>query len=79
MNAFSDSKKLLLSSNCLTHFVSSLNLVLACDASNYGLGAVISHKMSDGLDRPIEYASRTLNRSEQNYLQSERGFGVFLE
>ena len=65
--AFSDSKKLLLSSNCLTHFDSSLDFVVACDASNYGLGAVISHKMPDGSDRPIAYASRTLNRSEQNY------------
>ena len=70
--AFYDSKKLLLSSNCLTHFDSYLNLVLACDVSNYCLGAVISHKMPDGLDRPIAYASRTLNRSEQNYSQLEK-------
>ena len=70
--AFYDSKKLLLSSNCLTHFDSSLDLVLACDASNYGLGAVIPHKMPDSSDRPIAYASRTLNRSEQNYSQLEK-------
>ena len=60
---------LLLSSNCRTHFESSLELTLACEASNYGLGAVLSHKMPDGSDRPIAYASRTLNTAERNYSQ----------
>ena len=70
--AFTISKKLLLSSNCLTHFDSSLELTLACDASNYGLGAVLSQKMPDGSDRPIVYASRTLNTAECNYSQLEK-------
>ena len=70
--AFVNSKKLLLSSNCLTHFDISRELTLACDASNYGLGAVLSHKMSDGTDRPIAYASRTLSPAERNYSQLEK-------
>ena len=70
--AFTVSKKLLLSSNCRTHFDSSLRLTLACDASNYGLGAVLSHKMPDGSERPIAYASRTLNTAERNYSQLEK-------
>ena len=70
--AFSASKELLTSSNCLTHFDSSLVLTLACDASNYGVGAVLFHKMTDGSERPIAYASRTLNSSEHNYLQLEK-------
>ena len=70
--AFTNSKKLLLSLNCLTHFDSSLDLTLACDASNYGLGAVLSHKTADGSDRPIAYASRTLNAAERNYSQLEK-------
>ena len=69
--AFTVSKKLL-SSNCRTHFDSSLELTLACDASNYCLGAVLSHKMPDGSDRPIAYASRTLNTAERNYSQLEK-------
>ena len=70
--AFAASKDLLTSDKCLTHFDSSLDLTLACDASDYGLGVVLSHKMADGTERPIAYASRTLTASEQNYSQLEK-------
>ena len=70
--AFAASKKLLTSSNCLTHFDSTLDLTLACDASSYGLGAALSHKMPDGSKRPVAYASRTLNSAERNYSQLEK-------
>ena len=43
--AFTASKELLISSHCLTHYDPSLELTLACDASNYGLGVVFLHKM----------------------------------
>ena len=45
---------------------------LACDASSYGLSAVISHVMHNGEERPIDYASRTLSASEKNYAQIEK-------
>ena len=70
--AFTASKELLISAHCLTHYDSSRELTLACDASNYGLGAVLSHKMPDGSERPVAYASRTLNSSERNYSQIEK-------
>ncbi len=40
--AFSRVKELLLSSDVLVHFGSTLPLILACDASPYGVGVVLS-------------------------------------
>ena len=67
--AFQKAKQQLLSSNVLVHYDSTLPIVLAGDASAYGVGAVISHIMPDGKERPIAFPSRTLSSSERNYSQ----------
>ena len=70
--AFQTSKDILTSDKFLAHFDPSLPLTLACDASGYGLGAVLAHKMPDGSEKPIGYASRTLTAAERNYSQLEK-------
>ncbi|MEG7522745.1 MAG: hypothetical protein M3H12_06545, partial [Chromatiales bacterium] len=42
----------------LLHFNSNLPVTVACDASPVGVGAVLSHIMPDGEERPIKFASR---------------------
>ena len=70
--AFQDSKKLLLSSQVLVRYSPEQELILACNASNYGLGAVLSHKFPDGQEIPIGYHSQTLTPAERKYLQIEK-------
>ena len=65
--AFSQVKELLRSGRVLTHFDDRLPLVLACDASPYGLGAVLSHRLPNGEEKPVGFASRTLTKAETNY------------
>ena len=38
----------------------------------HGVGAVISHSMPNGTERPIAFASRTLHKSKKNYAQFEK-------
>ena len=69
---FKEAKEELTSSKVLTHFNPAPPINMAADASAYGIGAVISHIIPDGSEKPIAFASHTLTTSEKSYGQLEK-------
>ena len=62
--AFQSAKDALQADSLLVHYDTSKPLVLACDASDYGIGAVLSHITEENQERPVAYISRTLSYSQ---------------
>ena len=54
--AFDTSKQQLRSETVLVHYDLDKKLILSCDASPYGVGAVLSHVMEYGSETPIGFA-----------------------
>uniref|UniRef100_A0A0A9XPD5 RNA-directed DNA polymerase n=2 Tax=Lygus hesperus TaxID=30085 RepID=A0A0A9XPD5_LYGHE len=65
-------KEELASPRVLAHFDPQKPVIVAADASSYGLGGVISHIYHDGSEHPIAFASRTLTDTEKKYPQVEK-------
>lgn len=70
--AFQDLKNVLLSNTVLAHYDESKPLILSCDASPYGVGAVLSQPTDHGQEAPVAFASRTLGSAERNYSQLDK-------
>ena len=77
-NAFQRVKCHLASCKLLAHHDPKLKINLACDASPYGVGAVLSHIMPDGSEKPVAYASRSLATAEKNYSQLDKEALAFI-
>uniref|UniRef100_A0A2S2QW04 RNA-directed DNA polymerase n=1 Tax=Sipha flava TaxID=143950 RepID=A0A2S2QW04_9HEMI len=69
--SFDKLKKILTTEPLLQYPDFTRKFNLTCDASNYAIGCVLLQGPI-GTDPPITYASRTLNRAEQNYNTTEK-------
>ena len=56
---------------CSIQILTKPSRLLLMQASNYALGAILSQN-KNGEDLPIAYASRTLNKHEENYSTIEK-------
>ena len=45
---------------------------LHCDASNFGIGAVLVQLSDDGAEMPVSFFSKKLNKSQRNYSVTEK-------
>ena len=70
--AFRDVKTCIVSDQVLTHYDPAMPPKLACDASAYGLGVVLSHVLPSGEKKPIAFASRSLSKVEKNYSRIDK-------
>ncbi|XP_064465546.1 uncharacterized protein K02A2.6-like [Ornithodoros turicata] len=71
-STFEELKQLLVKAPVLAHFDESRPIILSCDASPYGVGAVLSQQTVDGDELPIMFASRTLGTHERNYAHLDK-------
>lgn len=70
-------KGLLMSTEVLAHYNRDEQLILTCDASARGIGAVLSQPAlmpgsRSRCERPVAYASRSLTKAEQQYSQIQK-------
>ena len=70
--AFEKFKSTLQSDLLLTHFDPRLEIIVAADASNYGIGACLLHRFPNGSIKAVLHVARSLTQTEQNYSQVEK-------
>lgn len=64
--AFQALKKLIKDTTVLANYDEDKPLILSCDVSPYGVGAVLAQVDSQGREAPIAFALQTLEPAENN-------------
>ncbi|PIO63148.1 hypothetical protein TELCIR_15270 [Teladorsagia circumcincta] len=70
-SCFDQIKQTLKSDLLLAHYDPTLPLIVAAEASNYGVRAVLSQRFSDGSEKAVYHASRALTPAQRKYSQIE--------
>ena len=70
--AFNQIKQLLASTEILAHYDPAKDTIIAADASNDGIGAVLLQKQEDGSRRPVCFISCSLSDAEKHYAVIEK-------
>lgn len=69
---FEEVKRLIVNSPALSLFNPELPTIVTTDASDYGLGAVLTQIHPDASERTVAFASRTLSQAERKYSTVEK-------
>lgn len=71
-DVFNDLKKQLVSDKVvIQHFTSKYPIIVAADASEYGMGGVLMLKIPNG-ERVVQYVFRNLTEREQKYGMTDK-------
>ena len=70
--AFNQIKQLLTSTEILAQYDLAKDTIIAADASNDGIGAVLLQKQEDGSRRPVCFIWRSLSDAEKHYAVIEK-------
>lgn len=68
---FEKSKQWILNNNILELYDAAKPIIVASDASPYGIGACMSH-LVNGVEKSVHFTSSTLSPAETNYSQLHR-------
>ena len=76
-NIFEESKSYLMGNMVLELYDPTKPVIICADASPYGYGAILAHVIN-GVEKPVLFASCTLNDHERGYSQIHREAGAIM-